>query len=153
MPTKPMKAPSETQDEPNVDGPRVRAQPLIAVRDVATSSAWYCKLLGCESGHGGNRYEMLVSRDERGEEELVLQLHAWGVDNHVNLTKPDAAPLGHGILLWFETTDFDATVAAARDLKAEIVEKPHTNPNSGRREIWVRDADGYVVVVASKDGN
>jgi hypothetical protein len=33
-------------------------------------------------------------------------------------------------------------------MKAEIVEPPHANPNSGKREIWIRDSDGYVVVVA-----
>ncbi len=31
----------------------VRAQPLIAVSDVEASSRWYCRLLGCTSGHGG----------------------------------------------------------------------------------------------------
>jgi len=54
------------------------------------------------------------------------------------------------VLLWFETTDFDAAVQAARALEAEIVEEPHENPNSGRREIWLRDPDGYVVVVAGR---
>jgi len=37
-----------------------------------------------------------------------------------------------------------------RALEAEIVEEPHENPNSGRREIWLRDPDGYVVVVAGR---
>ncbi len=80
----------------------------------------------------------------------VLQLHAWDVDEHANLTEPDAAPHGHGVLLWFETTNFDAAVQAARALKAEIVEEPRENPNSGKREIWVRDPDGYMAVVADR---
>jgi catechol 2,3-dioxygenase-like lactoylglutathione lyase family enzyme len=125
-------------------GIRVQAQPLIAVRDVAASSRWYQALLGCKSAHGGDEYEMLVSG-----RELVLQLHAWDVDEHANLTKPDSAPHGHGVLLWFETTDFNDAVRVARALKAEIVEEPHENPNSGKREIWLRDPDGYVVVVAA----
>ena len=30
----------------------MKPQPLIAVKDVAASSRWYQKLLGCTSGHG-----------------------------------------------------------------------------------------------------
>ena len=29
-------------------------------------------------------------------------------------------------------------------------EHPHLNPNAGQREIWIRDPDGYVVVLASQ---
>jgi catechol 2,3-dioxygenase-like lactoylglutathione lyase family enzyme len=125
-------------------GNRVRAQPLIAVRDVELSSRWYQRLLGCESAHGGKQYEQLVSQGE-----LVLQLHKWDEEDHPNLTDPDAAPHGHGVLLWFASTDFDAVVQRARELRAGILEEPHVNPNSGNREIWLRDPDGYVVVIAS----
>jgi hypothetical protein len=31
--------------------------PLSCVRDVESSSRWYQRLLGCESGHGGSEYE------------------------------------------------------------------------------------------------
>jgi hypothetical protein len=82
---------------------------------------------------------------------LVLQLHAWDVDGHANLTEPNSAPHGHGVLLWFETTAFDAAVQAARTLEAEVVEEPHENPKSGRREMWLRDRDGYLVVLAASD--
>ncbi|NNB89024.1 VOC family protein [Corallococcus exiguus] len=123
----------------------VRSQPLIAVRDVEASSRWYQAVLGCESGHGGPEYEMLLNNGE-----LVLQLHAWDVDEHANLMGPDSAPKGHGVLLWFETTDFDACVDAARALKVEWVEAPHVNPNSRRWEFWTKDPDGYVVVVAAE---
>jgi len=30
----------------------MRPQPLIAVRDVAASSLWYQRVLGCKSAHG-----------------------------------------------------------------------------------------------------
>jgi hypothetical protein len=40
------------------------AQPLIAVTDVEASSDWYCRLLGCTSGHGGPAYERVVSGDD-----------------------------------------------------------------------------------------
>ncbi|RKH06870.1 VOC family protein [Corallococcus sp. CA053C] len=124
---------------------QVRSQPLLAVRDVAASSHWYQQLLGCEGAHGGDEYEMLVSNGE-----LILQLHAWDLDEHANLMGPDSAPHGHGVLLWFETTDFDASVKAAEALKVDWVEAPHVNPNSRRQEFWVRDPDGYVVVLAAE---
>jgi catechol 2,3-dioxygenase-like lactoylglutathione lyase family enzyme len=54
------------------------------------------------------------------------------------------------VLLWFETDDFDAAVARARALGAQVLEEPHENPNAGHREIWLRDPDGYVVVIAGK---
>jgi len=28
----------------------------------------------------------------------------------------------------------------------------HRNPNAGHRELWIRDLDGYIVVIASPDG-
>ena len=41
---------------------------------------------------------------------------------------------------------------AAEQPDAEIIEEPHVNPAPQHREIWLRDPDGYVVVVASPDG-
>ena len=64
----------------------------------------------------------------------------------------DAAPPGHGVLLWFQIDDFDLVVERVRGLGAEILEEPHVNPAPRHREIWLRDPDGYVVVVASPDG-
>jgi hypothetical protein len=84
--------------------------------------------------------------------ELILQLHAWDADDHPNLVNADAAPCGHGVLLWFEIADFDAAVARARSLVAEVVLDAHVNPRPQHREIWLRDPDGYVVVLASADG-
>jgi catechol 2,3-dioxygenase-like lactoylglutathione lyase family enzyme len=127
--------------------PRVRSQPLIAVRDVEAASRWYRKLLGCESGHGGSTYERLVQGGV-----LLLQLHQWDEEDHANLVGADAAPHGHGVLLWFEVDDFDAAVGGARALAAEVVEDVHVNPNARHRELWLRDLDGYVVVIASPEG-
>jgi catechol 2,3-dioxygenase-like lactoylglutathione lyase family enzyme len=60
--------------------------------------------------------------------------------------------VGNGVLLWFEVDDFDATVARARGLGANIVLDVHRNPNGDHRELWLRDPDGYTVVIASPDG-
>lgn len=131
----------------------MRPQPLIAVRDVEASSRWYQRLLGCTSAHGGPEYERLVAGDR-----LVMQLHDWDVDHHHGaIGDPDARPYGNGVLLWFEVDDFDAAVARAGELGADVVLPPHRNPPEGpggpaHREIWLRDPDGYAVVLASPDG-
>jgi hypothetical protein len=128
----------------------VQSQPLIAVRDVRVSRCWYQQLLGIkglpEHEHR-NTYDRLLI-----DGRLILQLHAWDEEEHPNLVNADAAPVGHGVLLWFEVADFDAAVARARSLQAKVIEEPKVNPNAGHREMWLRDPDGYVVVIASPGG-
>jgi catechol 2,3-dioxygenase-like lactoylglutathione lyase family enzyme len=133
----------------------MRPQPLISVSDVEASSRWYQSLLGCKSAHGGPDYERLVD----GAGALILQLHRWEVEHHHGaIGDPEKRPYGNGVLLWFEVDDFDAAVARATALRAEIVLWPHRNPPEGQeggpahREIWLRDLEGYVVVLASPDG-
>jgi catechol 2,3-dioxygenase-like lactoylglutathione lyase family enzyme len=128
----------------------VNSQPLIAVRNVRASSRWYRQLLGLESlpehSHRDVYDRMLCGG------HLILQLHAWDEEDHPNLVNADAAPPGHGVLLWFEVEDFDAVVEQARALRAQVVQEPHLNPGPNHREMWLRDPDGYVVVIASPDG-
>src|ERR1700722_9934779 len=100
--------------------PGARAQPLIAVRDVRLSARWYAELLRAQrtsitmrSDHD-HLYDRLIVRDS-----LILQLHTWDEEGHPNLVGADAAPHGHGVVLWFEVDDFDAAVERARSLKAE----------------------------------
>jgi catechol 2,3-dioxygenase-like lactoylglutathione lyase family enzyme len=130
--------------------PTVEAQPLIAVRDVRVSSRWYAELLGADSlpDHSHRDVYDRISRSGR----LLLQLHAWDQENHPNLVNADAAPAGHGVVLWFQVEDFDAAVERARRLGAEIIEGPYVNPAPQHREIWLRDPDRFVVVIASPDG-
>jgi catechol 2,3-dioxygenase-like lactoylglutathione lyase family enzyme len=131
----------------------VRAQPLIAVRDVRRSSQWYARLLAAErtseSMHSDHAhiYDRLLSGGT-----LILQLHAWDEEDHPNLTRPEGKPHGHGVLLWFEVDDFDAAVRRARDLQAKVVLEPYFNEAPQHREMWLEDADGYVVVLSSPDG-
>ena len=128
----------------------VEAQPLIAVRDVRASSRWYCKLLGADPQpeHSHRDFYDRISRSGH----LLLQLHAWDEEDHPNLVNPMAAPVGHGVVLWFQVEDFDSTVKRAGDLDAEVIEGPYVNPAPQHREIWLRDPDGFVVVIASPDG-
>ncbi len=131
----------------------MRPQPLIAVVDVEASSRFYQHLLGCTSAHGGLEYERLVHGGR-----LVLQLHRFGVaHDHGAIGDPADRPYGNGVLLWFEIEDLDAAVARAEALGAEIVLPTHRNPLDGaggpdHRECWLRDPDGYTVVLASPDG-
>ncbi len=128
----------------------VEAQPLIAVRNVRASSRWYAELLGADTlpDHPHRDIYDRIWRSGR----LLLQLHAWDAEDHPNLINADAAPPGHGIVLWFQVGDFDLAVESARRLEAEILEEPHFNPAPEHREIWLRDSDGYVVVLAGPDG-
>lgn len=108
----------------------MRPQPLIAVADVEASSRWYQHLLGCRSDHGGKEYERLV----RDDGTLILQLHNRTVEHHHGPIGDPAKPYGNGLLLWFETDDFDAAVARVMELKAEIVIahlRPHRREPAG----------------------
>ena len=127
----------------------IRPQPLIAVRDVPASSRWYQRVLGCTSGHGGREYERVVD----GAGELMLQLHHWDAHDHPHLGDPARKPYGNGVLLWFQVADFDATVARAQALGAELLQGPLVNPNANQRELWLRDPDGYAVVLAGLPGD
>jgi catechol 2,3-dioxygenase-like lactoylglutathione lyase family enzyme len=123
--------------------PKAAAQPLLCVRDVRAASRWYQKVLGAESGHGGDEYERVVVDDV-----MVLQLHAIDeAHHHGPLAKP-RVPLGNGVAVWFEVDDLDAARARVRRAKAKIVTDVHENPNAGHRELWLRDPDGYLVVLA-----
>ena len=132
----------------------MRPQPLIAVTDVEASSRWYQQLLGCRSAHGGPQYERLEVNGT-----LILQLHAFEVEHdHGPIADRNDTPYGNGLLLWFETDDFDDAVARARELGAEVVMPRHRNPPDGNGgpnhwEYWLRDPDGYIVVLASPDGS
>ena len=124
----------------------VRAQPLLAVRNVKESARFYSKLLGGKGAHGGDLYEQIEV-----EGELVLQLHAWDQEDHPNLSNPSIQPRGHGVLVWFHISRFQEALAAAKSLEAEIVEEAHVNPNSLLNELWLRDPDGYVIVLSSEN--
>ena len=126
----------------------MRPQPLICVDDVEASSRWYQRLLGCRSAHGGPEYERLVTGDS-----LILQLHRWDVEHDHGPIGDPSVKHGNGVLLWFEIDDFDAAVARATEMDAEVVRPRHRNPRPNHWEIWLRDPDGYTVILASPDGS
>ena len=131
----------------------MRPQPLIAVNDVEASSRRYQQLLGCRSAHGGSEYERLEA-----DGVLIMQLHSFEVDHdHGKIGDPTNTPYGNGVLLWFEVDDFEDALARAEKIKAEVVMARHRNPPTGEGgpnhwECWLRDPDGYTVVISSPDG-
>ena len=125
------------------------AQPLICVHDVEATSRWYQRLLGCQSAHGGPEYERLVK-----DGKLALQLHRWDVEHdHGRIGDPNIKPYGNGVLLWFKIDDFDAAVARAEEMNVEVVLPRHYREGAGQWEIWLRDPEGYTVVLSSPDGS
>jgi len=133
-----------------VHKPSIEPQPLIAVRNVRASSRWYAQLLAADALPDHPHRDAYDRISCAGQ--LVLQLHAWDAHDHPNLVNRDAASPGHGVVLWFQVDAFDAVVERARGLGAEIIEEPHFNPAPQHMEIWLRDPDGYVVAIASPDG-
>ena len=128
-------------------------QTLISGSDVKGSSRWYQRLLGCQSAHGGAEYDRLVS-----DGKLILQLHRWDVEHHHGRLGDPTLTRGNGVLLWFEVDDFEAAAVRAENMKVEIVLPRHRNPPDGdggpnHWELWLRDPDGYTVVLASPDGS
>jgi catechol 2,3-dioxygenase-like lactoylglutathione lyase family enzyme len=123
-------------------------QPLIAVRDVAASRHWYQSILGFKGAHGGAEYEQLMYDDR-----MVMQLHRWNAQAHPHFGDPDAKPSGNGVVLWFQTENVEAAFLRATRGQACLLEPLRFNPNAQHREFWLRDPDGYVVVVAGAYGD
>lgn len=55
-------------------------------------------------------------------------------------------------MLWFQVNDFEAVVPRGCREGAEIIQQSHIDFGPRHKEIWLRDSDGYVVVVARPDG-
>jgi catechol 2,3-dioxygenase-like lactoylglutathione lyase family enzyme len=131
----------------------VKSQPILAARDVRASARWYAQILGSDESTGSppSDHDQLYRRIYV-DGQLVLQLHAWDEEDHPNLIHPDRAPVGHGVLIWFEVDDYAEAASRARAIGAEVIDET-VNPRPRHRELWLRDPDGYVVVLASPDGS
>jgi catechol 2,3-dioxygenase-like lactoylglutathione lyase family enzyme len=126
----------------------MKPQPMIAVADVPAASAWYRQALGLASGHGGDEYEQLVAGGE-----VVLQLHVWDAHEHPHLGDPAIASRSNGVVLWFHEAEVGAAYERALAAGAEVLQPLHVNPLANHREFWLRDLDGYKVVVAGNYGD
>ncbi|MFM2069278.1 MAG: hypothetical protein RLZZ584_4187 [Pseudomonadota bacterium] len=65
------------------------------------------------------------------------------------LGDPALRPPGNGVVPWFELADFEAAARRAADLRVDVV-KPRRWSESLNWELWLRDPDGYVVVLTSR---
>nr|WP_241726808.1 VOC family protein [Dietzia sp. SLG310A2-38A2] len=120
---------------------------MLVVADVPTSSRWYQHVLGAESGHGGDEYEQIVATDR-----LLLQLHSRAGDRNHGPLADLSAPVGNGVVMWFGVTDLDAALTRIEDSAVEVEQPVRFNPDADHREIWLRDPDGYRVVLAGETG-
>ena len=124
-------------------GARVRPVPMIAVADVPVAAAFYAHLLGAEAHVFAPAFAHV-----RAGGEPVLQLHADdAADGHDLLAAP-GRDRGHGVLLWFTVTDFDAALERAAADRATVDGPAYTNPNTRGRELWLSCPEGYRVVLA-----
>ena len=121
----------------------MKPQQILTVRDVNESARFYCELLGAKRGHAGDDYAQILV-----DGEMILQLHNFDADDDHDALGNGAAALGNGVVVWFETDDFDSV--AARIGAAEIAtdRDPAMNPYAKQMEAWLHDPDGYQVVIA-----
>jgi hypothetical protein len=108
------------------------------------SSLWYQAVIGCQSGHGGSEYEQLVF-----DGRMIMQLHHWDTHEHPHLGNAEYQTYGNGVVLWFQTNSFDEAFLRIQASGAHVLEAPSVNSNANHREVWLRDPDGYIVVIAS----
>ncbi len=112
---------------------------MLVVADVEASSRWYQDVLGLQSAHGGDEYEMLTL-----DGELVLQLHHDDTHEHPVLGRPPSS----GVAIWFGDADMETAVARIQAAGAEIADGPLFNPLAHHEEVWLRDPDGHLIVVS-----
>ena len=120
----------------------MRLDPIIAVKDVEASSAWYQKIFGLINNHGGDNFSVLVSADN----EIMLCLHKWGEHHHPTMTNPMITS-GNGLLLYFRTDNMVDIYKRVTEAGCAIEGDIHMNPNSLRKEFSFRDPDGYFLTV------
>lgn len=113
------------------------AHPVLAVADLAVSSAWYERVLGCE-----------VHEVAPGQ---------WTFCRSGNVTFrlgwcPDAPPLAeigdHSYLAYLHVEDVDAVHVAAVREGADILHPPRDEP-WGWREMAIRSPDGHRFMVGA----
>src|SRR5699024_1060054 len=134
------------KDELKYDTIMIKADPIIAVKDVDASAKWYQMLFDCNRsyGHGGDRFETLTDADG----SVLLCLHEWEVDQHPIMMDASIIP-GNGLILYFRTDRLKQIRDNAGKLDTEIEEDIHRNHNSRKEEFSIRDLEGYYLTISS----
>lgn len=120
----------------------VKTETIIAVKDIQQSSEFYQNLLGCESQHGGETFEILTSQGI-----VILCLHKWGEHEHPTMADPNKES-GNGLILFFRVDDLSQVFKKATEMKANILEGIHYNENSLKNQFILRDLDNYYLMVS-----
>ena len=117
--------------------------PIIAVKDVKTSSKWYQSVFGSRSKHGGDEFDILVLEND----EVLLCLHKWNIDEHPTMIDPSISP-GNGLILYLRTKKLTEIRNNAKKIATPFEEEIHINSNTRHREFSLRDPDGYYWTVS-----
>lgn len=120
----------------------MKVDPIIAVKDIATSAKWYHSVLGCNRKHEGDEFAVLVSEND----EVLLCLHKWGEHEHPTM-KDSSITAGNGLILYFKTDDINAIYKKVEEEGFNIKSKLEQNPNSTKMEFSLRDPDGYYITI------
>ena len=122
-----------------------RTWPILGVKDVEASSAWYLSLLGQAWRPTGHTGEFDQIRDDDGT--VLVCLHHWGAHGEgPPLESPEGATPGNGVLLSILVEDFEACLERSRGLGEPFNVEAERNED-GWRMFTVRDPDGYYVSV------
>jgi len=120
----------------------LKIDPIIAVKNIATSAKWYQTVFECKRKHEGDNFAVMVT----DEDQVLICLHKWGEHDHPTMINSKITP-GNGLILYFKTKDLSA-IRKNVDKTASIVEEDiHLNPNSNKKEFALRDPDGYYLIV------
>ncbi len=115
-----------------------KIDPIIAVKDLNISVAWFESIFGWKRTHGGQDFAVL----EDDNEEIVICLHKWGEHQHPTMMSPKITR-GNGLILYYKTNDIETIRQKLREMNHPVDEDIHLNPNSGKMEFSLRDRDEY----------
>lgn len=119
-----------------------KIDPIIAVKDVESSTQWYQQVFGFRKTHGGEDFAVLVSENN----EIILCLHKWNEHEHPTMIDPAITP-GNGLILYFRTENINEIRQNYKKIGGMVDEEIHLNPNSLKKEFSFRDPDGYYLTI------
>lgn len=120
-----------------------KIDPIIAVKNVETSTMWYQQVFGFRRIHGDNgMFAVLVSEND----EIILCLHKWGEHEHPTMIN-QTITVGNGLIFYFRTDNIDVIRQNIKKIGGVVEEETHLNPNSLKKEFSLRDPDGYYLTI------
>ncbi|HAY3544364.1 VOC family protein [Elizabethkingia anophelis] len=120
----------------------VRTETIIAVKNISASSVFYQRLLGCNSAHGGETFEILKDGNV-----VILCLHKWGKHEHPTMIDAEKEN-GNGLILFFRVSNISRILENAKNLHASIEKEIHYNENSLKNQFILRDPDNYYLIIS-----